>query len=172
MEETKEPQATTTTTVELLPGHRTWWTIATPIATFSLLCNDATPRAPSVAVVEYKTFDTMHTVEYFATFEAMIQILEEHKQQCVLLLRFDQQTPGGGFKKTRASWKLQTRQIKWNKAMADRLTATVRRTSLVFANGFVRFLVNLVLKVVPPRNPTKTVKSVAEGIAWLHSIME
>lgn len=148
-----------------------WWSRKTRVASLYLhghLVQDGSdnPRRCSIATVEYHEFHTADITAYFAAFEEMIRVLEELGQQCVLLMRFDT-VPASGGRKSLAALKLMRRQVKWNKAMADRLTAAVRATALVFSSKFIRGLVNLVLKLVPPRNPLHVAKSGEDGAAWL-----
>lgn len=153
-----------------------WWSRKTRVASLYLHGHvtqggDGNSYHCSIATVEYHEFHTADITSYFAAFEEMIQVLEASRRQCVLLMRFDT-VPASGGRKSLAALKLMRRQVKWNKAMADRLTAAVRATALVFSSKFIRGLVSLVLKLVPPRNPLRVAKSGEDGAAWLLPFMD
>jgi|OM-RGC.v1.014541430 hypothetical protein len=152
----QRPKATTSGTT---PDQSTMlWSKETAVANFRV---QAIKGTTSIAYCEvaYKTFQVKHAAlreAYKDAFDECLRYAEKHGLRLLLCTRFDTVDKSDH---TLAAMKLKKLQTEFNKANRDRLARIVPSTILVIDRKALAFMVKLVLRVVPPKNPYRVMKS-------------
>lgn len=135
---------------------------------------EAPPLPVLLGCIEFSTFQVTtpeQAREYFQAFDAFLAEAERRRVRLALYMRFDTIPPAPKLRQMLQARRLFKLQQPWNKRQADRLTRLVAWTVAVHNNAVLRLLVNMVLKVSPPRNPYRNCATMDKAhttmVAWI-----